>query len=68
MKLAGDQGRLGCLLKLWLVDQPGRGAPGTRFVYCFSALTSCKPNSPKSSVRYDNGRMFSGSNLAQLAL
>ena len=26
-KLNGDQGRLGGLLKLWLVDQPGRGAP-----------------------------------------
>ena len=24
-KVAGDQGRLGGLLKLWLVDQPGRG-------------------------------------------
>jgi hypothetical protein len=23
----GDQGRLGGLLKLWLVDRPGRGAP-----------------------------------------
>ena len=27
VKVAGDQGRLGGLLKLWLVDQPGRGAP-----------------------------------------
>ena len=27
VKIAGDQGRLGGLLKLWLVDQPGRGAP-----------------------------------------
>lgn len=27
VKVAGDQGRLGNLLKLWLVDQPGRGAP-----------------------------------------
>jgi hypothetical protein len=26
-KLNGDQGRLGGLLKLWLVDRPGRGAP-----------------------------------------
>lgn len=26
VKVAGDQGRLGGLLKLWLVDQPGRGA------------------------------------------
>jgi hypothetical protein len=24
-KVNGDQGRLGCLLKLWLVDRPGRG-------------------------------------------
>ena len=27
VRVAGDQGRLGGLLKLWLVDQPGRGAP-----------------------------------------
>ena len=27
VKVAGDQGRLGGLLKLWLVDQPGRGTP-----------------------------------------
>ena len=27
VKVAGDQGRLGGLLKLWLVDQPGCGAP-----------------------------------------
>ena len=27
VKVAGDQGRLGGLLKLWLVDQPGKGAP-----------------------------------------
>ena len=27
VKVAGDQGRLCGLLKLWLVDQPGRGAP-----------------------------------------
>jgi hypothetical protein len=27
VKVAGDQGRLGGLLKLWLVNQPGRGAP-----------------------------------------
>ena len=27
VKVAGDQGRLGGLLKLWLVDRPGRGAP-----------------------------------------
>jgi hypothetical protein len=27
VKVAGDQGRLGGLLKLWLVDQPGEGAP-----------------------------------------
>jgi hypothetical protein len=27
VKVAGDQGRLGGLLKLWLVDHPGRGAP-----------------------------------------
>jgi hypothetical protein len=26
VKVAADQGRLGGLLKLWLVDQPGRGA------------------------------------------
>jgi hypothetical protein len=26
-KLNGDQGRLGGLLKLWLEDRPGRGAP-----------------------------------------
>ena len=26
-KVNADQGRLGGLLKLWLVDQPGRGAP-----------------------------------------
>jgi hypothetical protein len=26
-KLNGDQGRLGGLLKLWLVDRPGRGVP-----------------------------------------
>jgi hypothetical protein len=26
-KVNGDQGRLGGLLKLWLVDRPGRGAP-----------------------------------------
>jgi hypothetical protein len=26
VKIAADQGRLGGLLKLWLVDQPGRGA------------------------------------------
>ena len=25
-KVNGDQGRLGGLLKLWLVDRPGRGA------------------------------------------
>jgi hypothetical protein len=28
-KIAADQGRLGGLLKLWLVDQPGRGVPET---------------------------------------
>jgi len=28
-KVNGDQGRLGGLLKLWLVDRPGRGAPET---------------------------------------
>ena len=27
VKVAGDQGRLGGLLKLWLVDRPGNGAP-----------------------------------------
>ena len=27
VKVAGDQGRLGGLLKLWLTDQPGRGVP-----------------------------------------
>ena len=27
VRVAGDQGRLGGLLKLWLVEQPGRGAP-----------------------------------------
>jgi hypothetical protein len=27
LKLGGDMGRLGGLLKLWLVDTPGRGAP-----------------------------------------
>ena len=27
VKVAGDQGRLGGLLKLWLIDQPGKGAP-----------------------------------------
>src|SRR6195952_391555 len=27
VKVAGDQGRLGGLLKLWLGDQPGQGAP-----------------------------------------
>ena len=27
VRVAGDQGRLGGLLKLWLVDQPGKGAP-----------------------------------------
>lgn len=27
VRVAGDQGRLGGLLKLWLVDQPDRGAP-----------------------------------------
>jgi hypothetical protein len=27
VRVAGDQGRLGGLLKLWLVDRPGRGAP-----------------------------------------
>lgn len=27
VKVAGDQGRLGGLLKLWLVDRPGKGAP-----------------------------------------
>ena len=27
IRVAGDQGRLGGLLKLWLVDRPGRGAP-----------------------------------------
>jgi hypothetical protein len=27
VKVAGDQGRLGGLLKLWLVDRPGAGAP-----------------------------------------
>src|SRR4051794_9543439 len=27
VKVAGGQGRLGGLLKLWLVDQSGRGAP-----------------------------------------
>jgi len=26
VRVAGDQGRLGGLLKLWLVDQPGKGA------------------------------------------
>ncbi len=26
VRVAGDQGRLGGLLKLWLVDRPGRGA------------------------------------------
>ena len=26
-KVNGDQGQLGGLLKLWLVDRPGRGAP-----------------------------------------
>src|ERR1700744_860914 len=26
-RVAGEQGRLGCLLKLWLVDRPGKGAP-----------------------------------------
>ncbi len=26
-KVNGDQGRLGGLLKLWLVDRPGQGAP-----------------------------------------
>jgi hypothetical protein len=26
-KVNGDQGRLGGLLKLWLVDKPGRGVP-----------------------------------------
>lgn len=26
-KVNGDQGRLGGLLKLWLVDRPGRGVP-----------------------------------------
>jgi len=29
VKVAGDQGRLGGLLKLWLVDRPGQGAPET---------------------------------------
>jgi hypothetical protein len=28
-KVNGDQGRLGGLLKLWLVDRPGRGSPET---------------------------------------
>jgi len=27
VKVAGDQGRLGGLLKLWLVERPGQGAP-----------------------------------------
>jgi hypothetical protein len=27
VRVAGDQGRLGGLLKLWLVDRPGKGAP-----------------------------------------
>jgi hypothetical protein len=27
LKLGGDMGRLGGLLKMWLVDAPGRGAP-----------------------------------------
>ncbi len=27
VKVAGNQGRLGGLLKLWLVEQPSRGAP-----------------------------------------
>ena len=27
VRVAGDQGRLGGLLKLWLVDRPGEGAP-----------------------------------------
>jgi hypothetical protein len=27
VRIAGDQGRLGGLLKLWLVDRPGKGAP-----------------------------------------
>jgi hypothetical protein len=26
-KVNGDQGRLGGVLKLWLMDRPGRGAP-----------------------------------------
>jgi hypothetical protein len=28
-KVNGDQGRLGGLLKMWLVDRPGRGVPET---------------------------------------
>lgn len=27
VKVAGDQGRLGGLLKLWLVERPGQGVP-----------------------------------------
>lgn len=27
VKLGGDMGRLGGLLKMWLIDRPGRGAP-----------------------------------------
>jgi hypothetical protein len=27
VQVAGDQGRLGGLLKLWLVERPGKGAP-----------------------------------------
>jgi hypothetical protein len=27
VRIAGDQGRLGGLRKLWLVDRPGKGAP-----------------------------------------
>ena len=52
-KVNGDQGRLGGLLKLWLVDRPGRGDPRSRCAAFWSASASCRDGSPMSSAGFD---------------
>ncbi len=53
VRVAGDQGRLGGLLKLWLVDRPGRGPRRSRCAACWSVSASCKPACPRWSLGFD---------------
>ncbi len=48
VKVAGDQGRVDGLLKLWLINQPGYGAPEIEVRRLLDRLGTCRTLWPTS--------------------